>query len=187
MEEATTDSVSVPLAQLVAILATEAEEEVAEAVAMISETAEAMEVMRTIPALIICPLMELMSLIPSTVSPQTNGTSLAAMIVNRFSACTAAPTLSGLLLEEAPTVSSLLLEEAEAVKEEAGAMQLWPWRPGLKAREIVSEKGFSCGNILGELIFAHIACQLDMGHSVCLFTCFSESPHKECFDAPKGI
>ena len=176
MEEVTTGIISVPLAQLVAILATEAEEEVAEAVAMISETAEAMEVMRTIPALIICPLMELMSLIPSTVSPQTNGTSLAAMIVNRFSACTAAPTLSG-----------LLLEEAEAVKEEAGAMQLWPWRPGLKAREIVSEKGFSCGNILGELIFAHIACQLDMGHSVCLFTCFSESPHKECFDAPKGI
>ena len=40
------------------------------------------------------------------------------MVTNGHSACATAPT-----------VSSLLLEEAEAVKEEAGAVWLQPWRP----------------------------------------------------------
>ena len=101
-----------PLAQLVAVPATEAEEEAMVAVAMDMETAEAVG---TISALIECPLTEWMSMIPSTVSPQMNGTSLATMAENRFSVCATAPT-----------VSNLPLVETEAVKEEAGVVRLRP-------------------------------------------------------------
>ena len=55
-----------------------------------------------------------------------------------------------------------------------------------EAKQIVSEKGFSHGNVLEELISVHIVCQLDIGHSVCLFACFSDCPHKLHFDALKG-
>ena len=117
VEEATTDNVSVPLAPMVAVLATEAEEEAKEAVAMAVEAAEAVEAEGTIPALIVCPLMESMSLIPFAVSPQMNGISLATMVANMYSA-----------YKTVPTVSSMLLEQAEEVKKEAGAAQLQLWR-----------------------------------------------------------
>ena len=61
---------SVPLAQLVAVLATEAEEVAVEAIIMAMEEAEAMVAKGTIPALIVCPSTESISLIPSAVSPQ---------------------------------------------------------------------------------------------------------------------
>ena len=67
MEGATTGIMSVPLAQLVAVLATEAEEEATVVVAMAKETAEAMGTLSTV---IMPPSMELTSLIPSAVSPQ---------------------------------------------------------------------------------------------------------------------
>ena len=101
------------LAQLVVVLVTEAEEVAEEAVVMAVEAAEAVVAKGIIPALIVFRSMESTSLIPSTVLPQMNGINLATMAANRCSACV---TLS--------TVSSLLLEEAEAVKEEAGAVQL---------------------------------------------------------------
>ena len=112
IEEATTDNVSVLLAPLVAVLATEVEEK---AVVIVGEAAEAVEAVEIIPALIMCLLTEPMSLIPSAVSPQMNGTSLVTMVANRFSVCATALT-----------VNSLSLEEAEVVKEEAGAAQSRP-------------------------------------------------------------
>ena len=118
MEEVTTGIISVPLAQLVAILATEVEEE---AVVMAAEAAEAVVAMGIIPAVIVCPSMESMFLIPSTVSPHTNGTSMATMVEDRFSVCMTVPI-----------VNNLPLVEAEAVKEDARAVQLRPWRPGFK-------------------------------------------------------
>ena len=121
VEEATTDAVLMPLAPVVAVLATEAEEVAEEAVVIAVEVAEAVEAEGTIPAPIVCPLMESISLIPFTVSPQMNGINLAIMAANRYSAC-----------KTVPTVSSLLLEEAEEVKEEAGAAQLLLWRPAFR-------------------------------------------------------
>ena len=56
-----------------------------------------------------------------------------------------------------------------------------------EAKEVVSKKGFSCGNVLGELVFAHAMCHLIVGHSVCLLAHFSDHPHEEKFDAFKGI
>ena len=56
-----------------------------------------------------------------------------------------------------------------------------------EAKEIVSKKGFSYRNVLGELIFAYVICRLDIGYSVCLLARFSDRPHKEHFDALKGI
>ena len=56
-----------------------------------------------------------------------------------------------------------------------------------EAKEIVSKKGFSHRNVLGELIFAYVTCCLDIGHSVCLLARFSNRPHEEHFDASKGI
>ena len=70
VEEATTDNVSVPLAPMAAVLATEADKE---AVEIAVEAAEAVEAEGTVPAPIVCPLMESMSLIPFAVSPQMNG------------------------------------------------------------------------------------------------------------------
>ena len=74
-----------------------------------------------IPAPTVCLLMELTSLIPSAASPQMKGISLAVMAGNRFSACATMPT-----------VIKLPLVDAEVAKEEAGAAQLQPWRPGFK-------------------------------------------------------
>ena len=104
-EEETTGDMSVLLAQLVAVLATEVEVEAAKVVVAKG----------TIPVPIVCLSVESMSLIPSTVSPQMNGTSLATMAENRFSVCATAPT-----------VSNLPLVETEAVKEEAGVVRLQP-------------------------------------------------------------
>ena len=56
-----------------------------------------------------------------------------------------------------------------------------------EAKEIVSKEGFSYGNVLGELIFACAICQIEIGHSVCLFAHFSNCLHEEHFDALKGI
>ena len=58
IEEATTDNVSVLLAPLVAVLATEVEEEAQEAMVMAVEAAEAVEAEGIIPAPIMCPSME---------------------------------------------------------------------------------------------------------------------------------
>ena len=107
---------SVPLAQLVAVLATEVEEEAVEAVVMGKETAEAVVALGMLPAVIVCLSMELTSLIHSAASPQTNGIDLAAMAGNWFSACTTMPTVNKL----------------GAVKEETGAAQLRPWKPRFK-------------------------------------------------------
>ena len=85
---------------------------------MAVEAAEALVAKGIMPAPIVYLLMELISLIPSAVSPQMNGTDLAAMVANRYLACMTVLT-----------VSSLLLEEAETVKEEAGVAQLQLWRP----------------------------------------------------------
>ena len=109
--EATTDNMSVLLAPMVAVLATEAEEE---AVVIAVEATGAVEAEGIIPPPIVCPLMESMSLTPFAVSPQMNGTNLATMVANRCSACVTVAT-----------VSSLLPEQAEEVEEEAGAAQLW--------------------------------------------------------------
>ena len=54
-------------------------------------------------------------------------------------------------------------------------------------KEIVSKKGFSYRNVLGELIFAYVICHLDIGYSICLLARFSDRPHEEHFDALKGI
>ena len=56
-----------------------------------------------------------------------------------------------------------------------------------EAKEIVAKKGFSYGNVLGELIFACTMCYLDIGYSICLLACFSNRLHEEQFDALKGI
>ena len=40
---------------------------------------------------------------------------------------------------------------------------------------------------LGELVFAHAMCRLDIGCSACLLARFSDRPHEEHFDALKGI
>ena len=40
-----------------------------------------------------------------------------------------------------------------------------PHEKTAEAKEIVSKKGFSYGNVLGELIFAYIICRLDIGYS----------------------
>ena len=55
-----------------------------------------------------------------------------------------------------------------------------------EAKEIVSKKGFSCGNILGELAFACAMCRLNIGHSVCLLAHSSDRLHKDHFDTLKG-
>ena len=110
MEEATTGGMSMSLSPVAAVLAAEVEEE---AVVTAVEAAEAVEAEATTPALIACPLMESISLIPFAVLLQTNGTSSATMAANRYSAC-----------ETMPTVNSLLLEEAEEEEEEAGAARL---------------------------------------------------------------
>ena len=56
-----------------------------------------------------------------------------------------------------------------------------------EAMEIAKKAGFSCRNVLGELIYAFVICRLDIGHAVCFLARFSQRPHQDHCAALKGV
>ena len=56
-----------------------------------------------------------------------------------------------------------------------------------EARALERRCGFSCRNLLGELMCACVIVRLDVGHSVCFLARFSAVPHEDHFRALKGV
>ena len=57
----------------------------------------------------------------------------------------------------------------------------------VEANELAKKNGFSYRNVLGELIYAYVICQLNIGYAVCLLARFSNAPHDEHYKAIKGV
>ena len=62
-----------------------------------------------------------------------------------------------------------------------------PPEKSAEAKAISDKVGFSYRNVLGELIFAYVISQLNIGYSVCFLARFSDSPHEEHYVALKGV
>ena len=69
-----------------------------------------------------------------------------------------------------------------------GLMQLeGPPDKSVEAKALAKEHGFSYRNVLGELIYAYVIARLDIGFAVCFLARFVERPHREHFQALKGV
>ena len=62
-----------------------------------------------------------------------------------------------------------------------------PVEKSAEAKELARSNGFACRNVLGELIHACVICRVDIGFAVCFLARFSERPHQEHFNAPRGV
>ena len=83
--------------------------------------------------------------------------------------------------ESAPTVP-MSPTVAERLQKLEGPVEKSP-----EARQIEKEVGFSYRNVLGELMYAYVVARLDIGFAVCLLARFSGHPHREHYNALKGV